>query len=67
MTNTISGNPTQMPSMCGTVRPSPNLALDAISIRLFGPGVKNVGMAAARKATGRAASMVGTHILGQLY
>jgi hypothetical protein len=32
------------------VRWNPNRALDAISIRLFGPGVMNPGIAAAMKA-----------------
>ena len=49
----MSGKPMMMPSACGTVREKPNFAVDAISMRLLGPGVKNAGMAAARNASSR--------------
>ncbi|GHF00213.1 hypothetical protein GCM10016455_21400 [Aliiroseovarius zhejiangensis] len=39
-----------MPSMCGIVRWNPKLAPEAISIRLFGPGVIDETKAKATKA-----------------
>ena len=35
-------NPTEMPSICGTVRQKPKLTPDASSMKLLGPGVIEV-------------------------
>ena len=35
----IVANPNAMPAMCGTVRRQPKAAPEAMTIRLFGPGV----------------------------
>src|SRR6185503_20491208 len=62
---TISAKPIVTPSPCGMVRAKPNFALDAMSIRLFGPGVKNPGIAAATNAAKVVVSTTPTLTLSQ--
>ena len=62
---TISAKPTTTPVACGNVGRTPNLAPDAISIRLFGPGVKKAGIAAAMKAAKTVASMVALYYVSK--
>ena len=47
----ITVKPIDTPNMCGTVRRNPKLMADAISIRLFGPGVIEETSAKTAKAT----------------
>src|SRR5260221_8703032 len=41
----MTGKPIAMPSIWGTVRPNPKFAADAVTMRLFGPGVADIEMA----------------------
>src|SRR6056297_1493006 len=55
--NTIDGKPRPTPSICGTERRNPKLAPDAISMRLFGPGVMTVTKAKATSAVSNSSDM----------
>ena len=38
----MAGKPTETPSMCGTVRRKPQVAPEAVTMALFGPGVADI-------------------------
>src|ERR1700760_4643850 len=50
----MAPKPSTTPAMCGRVRFSPNTEPEAISIRLFGPGVTQETTANTRKPANRA-------------
>ena len=53
-----------MPRICGMVPRKPNVAPDAASITLFGPGVKAATAAKRAKAAVEAASMLCDRLVG---